>query len=298
MIPSPRHFLLAFALLLLGSCCRKKPVPEILTSPNSKDGYTTVLIHGTLAPVIDKLMHTYDILMGLSSAKDPHALLFHGRIARLINNSSPDVYPFDKFYYFGWSGGLSFSSRRQAARDLYFELKKLEPPFVLIGHSHGGNVILELAAVAREMNDSEFVVDKVILLATPAQLATSCFAHDPIFKQIYNIYSACDFFQILDPQRFYYESPCDAPTLSERLQPAGAHIKQARILQGYKNPTHLSFILDRFMRNLPFIIDLMDSTDQDLTIINIPAEGKPFFVERIRCGRQWTYKKVVEECYE
>lgn len=293
MIERPCVRVIAIAMLVfLGSCGRKKPVPGIIQSPNSSNGYTTVLVHGTLAPFIDKLMHTYDILMGLQSAKDPHAMLFHGRIARVLNNSAPDVYPFDKFYYFGWSGGLSYTSRRQAARDLYIELKKLDPPFVLIGHSHGGNVILELAAVAREAGDTDFAVEKAILLATPAQLATSCFAHDPLFKRIYNIYSACDFFQILDPQRFYYEAPCDAPTLSERLQPEGAHIKQARILQGYKNPSHLSFILDRFMRNLPAVIDLMDSAQENLTTINIPYEGEPFFVERVKCGRRWGYKKI------
>lgn len=117
-----------------------------------------------------------------------------------------DLYPNIQLhcYVFGWNGRLSNRKRKQAAQKLYQEIikeyNKYSPQncsIELIGHSHGGNVILNLA-LAEELYKQNLVIDKTILLGTPMQSETEPFLASPIFKKVYSFYSHGDRIQKID----------------------------------------------------------------------------------------------------
>ncbi len=100
-------------------------------------------------------------------------------------------------------------------RDLHNQLSDLvaqikadigrAPKIWLICHSHGGNVALNLANIANPLdkNDPRLRISELILLACPVQCATSYCIKDPMFQNIYVLYSRSDFGQIADPQGLY-----------------------------------------------------------------------------------------------
>jgi len=107
-------------------------------------------------------------------------------------------------YTFGWSGRLNHKKRVQAAHELYQQLvteaKKIEASpvkIILFGHSHGGNVVLNLAR-AEETYHQKLVIDKTILLGTPIQSETRALLANPMFTSIYNCYSHGDNIQKID----------------------------------------------------------------------------------------------------
>lgn len=105
-------------------------------------------------------------------------------------------------YTFGWSGRLSQKKRLQAAYDLYTQLMREVQKFsvtkiTLFGHSHGGNVVLNLAR-AEEKFHQNLIIDKAILLGTPIQSETQSLLESPIFTSIYNCYSHGDKIQKID----------------------------------------------------------------------------------------------------
>ncbi len=112
------------------------------------------------------------------------------------------------YYTFGWSGLLSAKTRYNEAVNFYTQLKKeterLESKnykitITIIGYSHGGNVVLNIAAVRDKIfiND-KFIIDNIILLGTPIQENTHDYAYSPIFNKIYNFYSRSDIVQKID----------------------------------------------------------------------------------------------------
>ncbi|KKR96051.1 MAG: hypothetical protein UU47_C0020G0007 [candidate division TM6 bacterium GW2011_GWE2_41_16] len=107
------------------------------------------------------------------------------------------------YYTFGWSGLLSSSKRFVEAgifyQELSAELKKYKkrPKIRIIGYSHGGNIALNLAAVAPKEN-SAFTVDELILLGTPIQPVNDYLVTNPLFKSVYLCYSRNDMIQIID----------------------------------------------------------------------------------------------------
>ena len=114
----------------------------------------------------------------------------------------------DLYYTFGWNGLLSQTKRYQAARIFYQELKDelaqlkllgIIPTLRIITYSHGGNVALNLPAIAFERDEHvPFVVDELVLLGMPVQTETDFLICDPLFKKIYHIYSDADVVQSLD----------------------------------------------------------------------------------------------------
>ena len=104
-------------------------------------------------------------------------------------------------------------SVNKAAKDLYNSLKSLireykslygiTPKIRLIGHSHGGNVILNLVPIVKQAHDDAFHVNEVVLLACPCQNATKDYALDPLFEKVYSLSSKFDFVQVIDPQGLY-----------------------------------------------------------------------------------------------
>ncbi len=117
--------------------------------------------------------------------------------------------PERRYYTFGWSGLLSKKVRRSDAEPLYEELlaeiERLQRDGYkvsvrVIAYSHGGNVVLNLAAIARErsLGRRPLVIDELILLGMPVRRETDHLANDRMFKKIYHFYSNSDRIQNMD----------------------------------------------------------------------------------------------------
>lgn len=126
--------------------------------------------------------------------------------ATFFNNLYQELYPDVQLscYTFSWSGRLSHKKRVQAAHDLYrqlmAEIKRLNEKNIhitILGHSHGGNVTLNLAQ-AENTYHQHLKIDRAILLGTPVQSETQPLLASPIFKSIYHCYSHGDNVQKMD----------------------------------------------------------------------------------------------------
>ena len=113
------------------------------------------------------------------------------------------------FYTFGWSGALNKKTRLKYGQQLYTELTtevatllkqkniaRSNLEVIVMAHSHGGNVALNMATDATPSDLP--LVDKLILLGTPIQKETAMLVEKPIFKRVYNVYSRGDSIQTLD----------------------------------------------------------------------------------------------------
>ncbi|MGA9531012.1 MAG: hypothetical protein WBQ73_03945 [Candidatus Babeliales bacterium] len=113
-----------------------------------------------------------------------------------------------RYFTFGWSALLSHKARYKAAIALYRSLDRLIAELKkkyttvklrLIGYSHGGNVILNLALVKRgEKERCPFSIDESYMIGMPIQRTTDYLVSDPLFKKVYNIYSGADHIQRMD----------------------------------------------------------------------------------------------------
>lgn len=113
-----------------------------------------------------------------------------------------------EFYSFGWSGLLSIRARRIAAGKLYHELETLTeqirkegdtPHIRIIAYSHGGNTALHLVEEFRARGrQRSFVIDELILVATPVQSNTLHYVSSPLFKKVFLFYSLGDNIQSSD----------------------------------------------------------------------------------------------------
>lgn len=135
--------------------------------------------------------------------------LHQRKLVDLLNATDPDQFPAQHSYLFGWSGLANNKDRRLAAQELYKELYALSeryrlaygvPPHItLIAHSHGGNVVLNLARFADQQ--SPFIIAQAILLGTPVQKETATLAEHDIFSTVYLLHSHVDIFQVIDAQK-------------------------------------------------------------------------------------------------
>jgi hypothetical protein len=132
-------------------------------------------------------------------------------ITHVYDAVTHNAYPDHKNYYytFGWSGLCSASSRYEEAKKLYQELipviatttkdAGVAPRVRLIGFSHGGNVVLNLAAVReREKHLLPLQIDETLLLGMPVIPETAPLVSHPLFKKIYHFYSPGDAIQRSD----------------------------------------------------------------------------------------------------
>ncbi len=114
-----------------------------------------------------------------------------------------------RYYTFGWNGLLNMKERYIEAKKLYHELEKevallrskgLEPYINLIAYSHGGNIALNLAKIKQEnISQPHFVIEQLVLLATPIQKETDYLVGDTaFFKKAYLFYSTEDHVQTSD----------------------------------------------------------------------------------------------------
>lgn len=114
----------------------------------------------------------------------------------------------NRYYTFGWSGLLSAKSRYRESKLLFKQLSKevkrlkadnFEPRIRIFGYSHGGNVTLNLARVRKQKYPhSSLSINELVLLGTPIIKDTDYLINDPLFKEVYNLYSLRDRVQPLD----------------------------------------------------------------------------------------------------
>ena len=226
----------------------------------------TIWIHGTktLGGLSDFLHATPHL--GIAHAS---ALSSNYRLSNVITTlaaTEPKKFPLEHFYTYGWSGKLSFEVRKQTAHELYQAIKNLltsyrdkygvTPHITLITHSHGGNVVLNLAALEIPENDVSF---ETILLACPVQQETKHLIKSNLFTKIYSLYSKNDWLQVLDPQGLYITQHNKKRhwRFSDREFPCQENVYQNEISINNKGLSHIDFVSHDFARLLPTFIDAM-----------------------------------------
>lgn len=225
----------------------------------------TIWVHGTksVGKISDRIHATHEQgLLHITSIPPRYHL---GDMIKTISQADPIRYPMEHCYAFGWSGALSFEARQKEAQKLYDAIKLLikhyqtsynaTPIITLITHSHGGNVVLNLATIKDPHDD--FVIDQAILLACPVQNETKHLIEDPIFKKIYAFYSTMDMLQILDPQGMYITEHNKERKLelSQRQFPHNPKLRQTRLKIDKVGLPHAGFILCKFVKLLPGLVD-------------------------------------------
>lgn len=185
-----------------------------------------------------------------------------------LSGAAPQQFPLDHMYAFGWSGALSFDERKKEAQNLYSALKMLlaayqnkygmEPQITFITHSHGGNVLLNLAKV-KEPNFTTRV--QAILLGCPVQHETKQLVSDPLFEKIYSFYSASDWIQAGDPQGLYLNETNKSRhwEFSDRLFPAHPKLSQVHLKIDGDGIWHLGYLRPYFIKTLPRLLQEIDA---------------------------------------
>ncbi len=259
--------------VLAGTKRIKKLLPR--PEPTESKDFITVWVHGTIFPwQIKTVPH------GLQHVDTLHERSRYRGCAEALTSRYPHTYQYENFYAFGWSGQLSFVERECAAKELHRELSALvaqhrkkgkEPKIRIICHSHGGNVALNLANIANPIDktDPRLRVHELVLLACPVQCATSHCTKDPMFENIYVLYSRSDFGQIADPQGLYasmrrcvphpvsgkkrHTPKC--PLLSGREFIPQDNMLQGRLFLNGASAGHAEFSHCDVMGNIPILID-------------------------------------------
>lgn len=247
---------------------------------NTAEPNITIFIHGTLPPLIDKLIHAYEAPLGLTSASKLSSSFVHKKLIQALSQADSELFPVEHMYVFGWSGDLSVSGRRDEARRLLRELKKLDGKITLICHSHGCNVALNLASLARKdarlkANGDKLSIERLILLAGPVQEATKRYVRSSLFKQIISFYSVGDLIQVIDPQGLQEQGKKRSKKknnnvfFSHRVWPKADNIIQAQVCfertllsRTFKQPLlHSNFIQANFIKHLPDAIKKLSTPD-------------------------------------
>ena len=182
-------------------------------------------------------------------------------IASLLSTKDKERFPFDNFYFFGWSGKLDELEREKATLCLLENIKKLikdyqgkygvAPKITLISHSHGGNIALFMPALI-PLGQEKPEIEALILLACPVQRKTMPFIYDSMFKKMYALYSSLDMIQVLAPQHPYYRP------FSSKKFPKSDKMIQASVKINGKALLHTSFTKKRFIECLPFVINSLE----------------------------------------
>lgn len=252
-----------------------------------KNEFITIWVHGTkLTPTIVYANFFYR-MPGLNSALAYEKKHHKRAVAELLCQLDPQQYALEHFYFFGWNGKLSFSAREQASRELFDALRELlqtyqtsrgyKPKIRIITHSHGGNVVLNIAKI-----DPTFpvIVDELILLGCPVQDKTKSLIEADCFKKVYAFYSGSDIFQVIDPQGLYKESE-SKKTFSSRRFDHHDKLRQVHIKCNGRSLMHVEFLCFPFLKSLCL---LCKETDQFYASV-IPSQQTYEKIIDIRIGR-------------
>lgn len=233
----------------------------------------TVFVHGThrfaqlIPKAIKPLYNRFHDSPGFKPLSQAPKNYCYRRFLESIARYGKNYFPKEHCYLFGWSGTLSHEARVQAAQELHKALVKLHEKYqqyelTLISHSHGGNVVLNLAGLDYK---KPYHIDRLILIACPVQEVTKNFVYDPLFKEIYAPYSKWDSFQILDPQgavprrryircMFTQSARCTdlhfIPLFSERQFPDDSKVKHISIKRWLRPLSHIEFLFPSFTKKL------------------------------------------------
>jgi hypothetical protein len=277
--------------------------------PPSNPPVVTVWVHGTRADsfpgplqrvaisVRDKIFpHTLGLLHLSPQSDKPN---YDSMRAHFLGTLAPTLVQQNYVYSFGWSGKLNLQARQAASRELFAHLKQLyyellektgyAPIFILVGHSHGGNVILHLAEI-QDPDGFELSIAKAILLGCPVQQNTAHLVNSPCFKRVYSLHSHTDMIQVMDMQGIHKKKHEKKPLFSQRHflphpKLVQAHIrwkqgptmheddraiegtlfkcltnsfKTINLLKKNRGLLHTEFILLPFLRHLSAIIAQLD----------------------------------------
>ncbi|AXK60526.1 hypothetical protein [Candidatus Chromulinivorax destructor] len=187
-------------------------LPLISVGQPTEDHSITIFVHGTyLMRKLFQYSHYRPLMycpQGLSLAKDLPDYYHFNKMAKGCMHCDCKSYNMDQFYVFGWkSEHVNDYTRNNSARDLVDQLYKVVtdyytehqviPKVRLLGYSHGGNVVLNMANHLPYYPDIEM---EVWLFGTPVQQVNHNQVYTHCFKKIYSVYSKKDWIQVVDPQ--------------------------------------------------------------------------------------------------
>lgn len=236
----------------------------------------TIWVHGTKGTArmmpFKMVQLFFECLPGLNHYASLAPGYHHRKIAELLYETAPDQFPLEHFYIFGWAGTLSFDDREKAACDLHRQIIDLmqkyriqygyAPKIRIITHSHGGNVVLNLARL-QTTNTSSYAIDELILLACPVQVATAKLAQEKMFKMVCHLFSKTDIIQVIDMQGLYGHA-IKAPLFSQRKFVPYGNMVQIALKKGRRPLAHVEFLLKSFLQSLPDILIKARSLHQSL----------------------------------
>jgi hypothetical protein len=231
---------------------------------NSSQPRLTVWVHGTtIRAVVPVKIAGFHLESKLFSFKElrPGSLAYRRALA--LHQGDSQVFDLDHLYLFRWNGMLNYQERQKAAQSLYIELQQKiadikqqtgqEPLITIIAHSHGGNIILNLADLNAK-SSSKLVIHNLILLACPVQNKTAHWIGHETFEKVYVFYSKADWIQRLALH--------NGANLADRKfdQIAGAAGKAVHISTSWKNYNlwHNDFKGLSFVTQLPHALRLIN----------------------------------------
>lgn len=253
-------------------------------------GPATIFVHGTTFAGLSRLLFHNPKRSGLFRYTFGPAQ-GRKRLAQVLHEAAPKEFPGESFYKYYWNGHLTMEDRQHAAENLQRYLKGHPGPITLIAHSHGCNVALYLAELAKK--DSSLSIDRLILLAPPVQQATKELVRSSCFKKVYSFYSTGDLMQVADPQGIY-QGLKSGTFFSERTYPKAPHLIQARVLVHGQSPGHRDFIMPTFFKHLPQLITVLDEAHkngQDTIMVTIPSlSAQPYPIDKTTQGNYTPYR--------
>lgn len=167
----------------------------------------TVWVHGTtiraVVPVKIAGFHLESKLLSFKELR-PGSLAYRRALA--LHEGDSHTFQLDNLYLFRWNGMLNHGERQKAAEQLYKDLNQKiaeirqatgqDPVVTIVAHSHGGNIVLNLADL-NDKKQSKLVIHQLILLACPVQKGTAHWISHGTFKKAYVFYSSADWIQRL-----------------------------------------------------------------------------------------------------
>ena len=285
-ISSAHHYIIVGTLLLPGCLqqsrdvvCKRISLPQrsSRTCSHHNQAYQkalsgappiTIWVHGTRFfhhRMFREFFHCPNGLTKIATLEQHH---YWRHVLNALSAGNPQQYPLKTCYLFGWPGRLSFIQREEYAQLLYAQLRdviadykqqyKCTPYIQVIAHSHGGNVVLNLANT-KKAEDQDMIINKLILMACPVQAKTKNLIKDPMFKQVYVLYSHLDMIQVMDPQGLYKRKQ-ETPTsfFSKRRFPLKENVLQIKMRHNRHAVLHTEFSSPAFVYYLPRIIKEID----------------------------------------
>ena len=248
-----------------------KNMPLHTKTTNKEQPIITIWIHGTRLLRHYMFASYYHRKIGLYRACTYRKKCHLKEIAKNISHNENDRFDFNSLYFFGWSGRLSHTARKNAAKKLHESLLKIKkqyikkynisPQFRIVTHSHGGNLAL-ICAKINDKSTKKITVAELILLACPVQQKTSHLIGSQTLKKIYSIYSASDTTQIIDPQGLMHLKKLikkEITLFSERTFLPQDNLTQVQITIDNKGIDHNDFLNDFFTKGFSNLLKKIDN---------------------------------------